>query len=118
MYFDPDLATDAAGLATQSAFVHHPGEGGYFPYEAYLHTVWLADDNNEVSILVAPLWQVQIHGTPLSTGSASASHPCQHPRHARSPSRYRCRRGRHQQHHGLHLREEREEEREERDEIK
>ena len=32
-------------LATQSVSIHHPGEDGHFPDEAYSHTVWLADDN-------------------------------------------------------------------------
>ena len=35
-YFDPDLATGAAGLATQSISIHHPGEDGHFPEEAGL----------------------------------------------------------------------------------
>ena len=64
MYFDPPLATGAAGLATQSFSIHHPGEDGHFPDEAYSHTAWLADDDTEVSILMAPLWYV--HGIPLN----------------------------------------------------
>jgi len=65
-YFDPSLATGAAGLATQSISIHHPGEDEHYPEGAYSHTVWLADDNVEVSILMAPLWYVQTHGTPLN----------------------------------------------------
>ena len=30
------------------------------------HAVWLADDNIEVSILMAPLWYVQTHAIPLN----------------------------------------------------
>ena len=30
------------------------------------HTVWLADDNTEVSILMPPLWYVLTHGIPLN----------------------------------------------------
>ena len=60
--FDPNLATGAAGRATQSISIHHPGEDGHFPEETHSHTVWLADDNIEVSILIAPLWYVQTHG--------------------------------------------------------
>ena len=30
-YFDPSLATGAAGLAMQSVSIHHPGEDGHFP---------------------------------------------------------------------------------------
>ena len=71
-YFDPDLATGAAGLATQSISIHQPGEDGHFPEEAYSQTIWLADDTTEDSILMAPLWYVQTHGTP-STGNTSAS---------------------------------------------
>ena len=37
-YFDPSLATGAAGLATQSVSIHHPDENGHFPEEAYSHT--------------------------------------------------------------------------------
>ena len=65
-YFDPSLATGAAGLATQSNSIHHSGEDEQYPEEAYSHTVWLADDNIEVSILMAPLWYVQTHGIPLN----------------------------------------------------
>ena len=60
-YFDPSLATGAAGLATQSTSIHHSGEDEHYSEEAYSegaysHTVWLAHDNIEVSILIAPLW--------------------------------------------------------------
>ena len=65
-YFDPNLATGAAGLATQSSSIHHSGEDGHYSEGAYSHTVWLADDNIEVSILMAPLWYVQTHGIPLN----------------------------------------------------
>ena len=65
-YFDADLATGAAGLATQSISIRRPGEDGHFPEEAHSHTAWLADDNTEVSILMAPLWYVQTHGIPLN----------------------------------------------------
>ena len=65
-YFDPSLATGAASLATQSISIHHHGEDGHFPEETYSHTVWLADDNVEVSILMAPLWYVQTHGIALN----------------------------------------------------
>jgi len=40
--------------------------GGHFPEESYLHTVWLADDDTEATILIAPLWYVQIHRAPLN----------------------------------------------------
>ena len=63
-YFDPSLATGAAGLATQSFSIHHPGEDGHSRPAS--HTVWLADGNIEVSILMAPLWYVQTHGIPLN----------------------------------------------------
>ena len=62
---DPNLATGAAGLATQSVTIHHPGEDGHFPEETYSHMVWLADDYVEVSILMV-LWYVQTHGIPLN----------------------------------------------------
>ena len=65
IYFDPSLATGAAGLATQSISIHHPGEDENYSEEAYSHTVWLTDDNIEVSILMAPLWYVQTHSIPL-----------------------------------------------------
>ena len=65
-YLDPNLATGAAGLATQSVSIHHPGEDEHYSEEAYSHTVWLADDNIEVSILMAPLWYVQTHGISLN----------------------------------------------------
>ena len=65
-YFDPSLAKRAAGLAFRSISIHHPGEDEQYSEEAYSHTVWLADDIIEVSILIAPLWYVQTHGTPLN----------------------------------------------------
>ena len=65
-YFNPDLATGAAGLATQSTSIHHLGEEDHYSEEAYSHTAWLANDNPEVSILMAPLWYVQTHGIPLN----------------------------------------------------
>ena len=37
-YFDASLATGAAGLATESVSIHHPGENSPFPDEAYSHT--------------------------------------------------------------------------------
>ena len=40
-YFDPKLATGAAGLATQSTSIHHPAEDEHYSEEAYPHTVWL-----------------------------------------------------------------------------
>ena len=87
-YFDPSLATRAAGLATQSTSIHQPGEDEQYTEEAYSHTVWLADDKIEVSILVAPLWYVQTHGIP-STGNAPdfSSAPVAQARPS-SPSRY------------------------------
>ena len=63
-YFDPSLATGAAGLATQSISVNHPGEDEHYPEEAYSHTVWLADDNVEVSILMCPALVQDAPGTP------------------------------------------------------
>ena len=43
-----------------------PGEDEHYSEGAYLHTVWLADDNIEVSILMVPLWCVQTHDIPLN----------------------------------------------------
>jgi hypothetical protein len=58
--------TGSTGLATQPISIHHSGEDEHYSAEAYSHTVWLADDDIEVSILMAPLWYVQTHGIPLN----------------------------------------------------
>ena len=66
-YLDP--AIGAAGLATQSISIHHHGEDGHFPEGAYSHGLARRPQHRlgvVVLILMAPLWYVQTHGTPLN----------------------------------------------------